>query len=112
MVAMYSLTQLVNVPMCVTQKSSSNINHIYASIPENLCETQVPHFAISDHFPVCFTHKVATTTFKGNHITMEYRSYKHFNEEQFRNNLSCSSFDDIFQHEHPEFCLNMFYDNF
>ena len=52
---LFDLSQLISTPTRITQSSSTIIDHIYISNPENITETFVPHYAISDHFPVCST---------------------------------------------------------
>ena len=48
----YSLTQHVDVPTPIVENTSSAIDHIYSTIPDNICEVQVPTMTISDHYPV------------------------------------------------------------
>ena len=68
--------------------SSSIIDHVYTSNPEYITESFVPHYAISDHFPVCFTRKVMSKISKNKHITTTYRCYKTFDENLFLTNLT------------------------
>ena len=58
LIQLFDLTQLISSPTRITQSSSSIIDHVYTSNPEYITESFVPHYAISDHFPVCFTRKV------------------------------------------------------
>ena len=57
-IQLFDLPQLVTSPTRVTQSSSTIIHHVYTSNPENITETFVPYYAISDHFPVCLSRKV------------------------------------------------------
>ena len=50
LIQLFYLTQLVSLPTRVTQSSSTIIDHVYTSNPENITETFVSHYAISDHF--------------------------------------------------------------
>ena len=69
--------------------------------------------AISDHSPVCLTHKLNTNNgYKDKHTTMYYRSYKYFNEPQFLYDLSCSGLNEILHYKDPDQCLDMFYEKF
>ena len=52
---LFDLSQLVTEPTRVTQTSSSFIDHVYSSNPENISECFVPFYSISDHFPVSLT---------------------------------------------------------
>ena len=58
LIQFFALIQLVTSPTHVTQSSSTNIDHVYTCNPENITETSVPYYAISDQFPVCFSRKV------------------------------------------------------
>ena len=88
LVQLFDLTQIVSAPTRVTQTSSTVIDHIYTSNPENISETIVPYYAMSDHFPVCFSRKVNTKILKPNHITTSYRCFKKFDENLFLTDLS------------------------
>ena len=85
---LFDLTQLVSTPTRVTQTSSTIIDHIYTSNPENITETFVSYYAISDHFPVCFSTKVNAKISKPDHITTSYRCFKTFDENLFLTDLS------------------------
>ena len=45
-------TQVINKDTRVTAHSQKIIDHVYASIPENIAETFGPNIAISDHYPI------------------------------------------------------------
>ena len=51
---MYTLTQLADVPTCITENISTAIDHIYFTIPDNICE--VLTMALRDQYHVCLTH--------------------------------------------------------
>ena len=111
----YDLEQLINVPTRVTKNTSSIIDHIYVTQPENIIEVKVPFFSISDHYPVCVTHKVgysARNRKNGKHVSMKYRCYKKFNEDLFKEDLRNASLDDIEKLNNPEECLKFFYKTF
>ena len=58
MLQIFDLTQFVQMPTRVTQASSTLIDHVYSSHPENITNCFVSALSISDHFPICFTRKI------------------------------------------------------
>ena len=58
LIQLFDPTQLVISPILVSRSSSTIIDQVYTSNPENITETFVPYNAISDHFPVCLSRKV------------------------------------------------------
>ena len=100
LIELFDLPQLVNDPTRVTETSSTIIDHIYTTHPENIKESFVSTYALSDHFPVCFTRKINCKISKSDHITTSYRCFKSFNEDAFitdltsdLNNFSASNSD-------------------
>ena len=87
-VELFDLKQMVSSPTRVTNSSSSIIDHIYCTDSEKISECFVPHYSISDHFPICLTRKINQKLKKSNHITTSYRCFKHFNEKLFLNDLT------------------------
>ena len=75
-IQLFDLTQLVTSPTHVTQSSLTIIDHVYTSKPENITETFVPYYAISDYFPGCLSKKVNAKISKPEHITTSYRCFK------------------------------------
>ena len=88
LIQLFDLTQLVSSPTRITQSSSTIIDHIYTSNPENITATFVPDYSISDHFPICLSRKVNAKISKPNHITTSYRCFKKFDEGLFLTDLS------------------------
>ena len=88
LIELFDLTQFVSKPTRVTESSSTIIDHIYSTNPENIIESFVPSLSISDHFPICFTRKINNKIRKTEHITTRYRSFKNFNEDSFRADLA------------------------
>ena len=72
----------------VTQTSGSITDHVYSSNPENISECFVPHYSISDHFPVCFSRKINCKIKKAELTTTSYRCFKNLNEESYTSELS------------------------
>ena len=87
-IELFDLSQLISQPTRVTETSSTIIDHVYTSHPDNISESFVSHYSISDHFPVCFSREINNKISKSDHITTSYRSFKTFNEDAFINGLS------------------------
>lgn len=88
LVQLFDLTQLVNEPTRITPTSSTIIDHLYTTNPENIIECFVPSYAIIDHFPVCISRKISCKISNNDHITTTYRSFKTFDESQFMRDLA------------------------
>ena len=91
----FGLTQLVSEPTRVTSDSSTLIDHIYANCPENVNSLNIPKIGLSDHFPIFFTRKMHVQPPKTEHYTISYRSFKHFNEDKFTEDLQSVPWDTI-----------------
>ena len=89
------LSQLVTQPTQVTNNTSTLIDHIYSTNEDNLSKVCVCQIGISDHFAV-FCNRKINSTFKSNsHKSITYRSFKHFAETNFLNDLVLLPWDDI-----------------
>ena len=78
------MSQLVCSPTRVTETSETIIDHVYSNVPDNIVSVSVPHYSISDHYPVCVTRKISNTFEKGPvHKFITYRNTKSFNETEF-----------------------------
>ena len=83
------LKQLIKEPTRITANSSTIIDHLYASKPDLVVDLSVPNIAVSDHFPIQFTRVTGKSNIKRNmHTTIQYRSYKAFNEEHFLSDMT------------------------
>ena len=60
-----NLSQLVQTPTRITDTSETLIDHAYSNIPENIVSVTVPHYSVSDHYPVCVTRKVSKSFNRG-----------------------------------------------
>ena len=94
---LHDLTQMVEVPTRITSHSETLIDHIYASHPHHVYNVSVPVFALSDHYPVCFTRKAGCNIKRNMHSYINYRCFKHFD-----NNSFCTDF--INKINEIEFC--------
>ena len=71
----YDFTQLITEPNRVTSVSETLIDHIFVSHPDNITQSFVANYSISDHFPRCVTRKTSVTS-KKNVGTIKYRFFK------------------------------------
>ena len=81
LVDLFDLSQMIREPTRVTETTSTIIDHVYTSHPDNIIESFVSPYSISDHFPVCFTRKISNRISKLKHVTTKYRCFKNFNED-------------------------------
>ena len=72
LVQLFDLSQLVSKLIRVTASTTTIIDHVYTTHKGNITECFVPHYAISDHYPVCFTRKIDHKIRKCTH---SYNSY-------------------------------------
>ena len=83
LIQLFDLSQLVKDPTRITESTSSIIDHVYTSDLGNVTECFVSPYAISDHFPICFTRKVNVKIPKADHVVTSYRCFKAFDETAF-----------------------------
>ena len=83
LIQLFDLSQLVKDSTRIIESTSSFIDHIYTSDLGNITECFVSAFAVSDHFPICFTRKVNAKIPKADHVMTSYRCFKAFNETAF-----------------------------
>ncbi len=65
----FSLTQLINEPTRITEKSQTLLDHMYVTAPDDIRKHHVPKSGKSDHYPVCLVHKVSGQR-NGHHTTI------------------------------------------
>ena len=53
----FNMTQVISNPTRVTKSSSTLLDHAYSNIPENIDFISVPKYSVSDHYPICISHK-------------------------------------------------------
>ena len=76
--------QLVQTPTQVTDRSSTLTDHAYSNREENIVDVHAPHYAISDHYPVCLTQNMSQTHCSDSvHNTITYRRMKNFDQTMF-----------------------------
>lgn len=96
---LFDFKQMMNSPTRVTKNTSSIIDLLYCSNPENISDSFVSHYSISDHFPICFTRTINTKLKNAIHFIAPYRCFKTFNEEVFLSDLT-SEFNSSFSFSH------------
>ncbi len=70
--------QLINEPTRVTTDNASLIDHFYTTKPDLITSSGVRIITISDHYSIYGIRKFYTTK-----EVVEYRDFKHFNENNF-----------------------------
>ena len=93
----------------IAGKSSTLIDHIYSNEISNIKFIDVPHVGISDHYPVFLTRKTRSVDPKLSHQTISYRSFKNFQEESFKNDLTCVPWDVIKIFENVDDAIDTWY---
>ena len=96
----------------VEGKSSTLIDHIYSSHASNLQFIDVPKIGLSDHYPVFLTRKIHLTDPKYSHHTIHYRSFKNFNEDEFKADLMQEHWDAITVFEDVDDAMDSWYSLF
>ena len=91
----FGLLQMVNQSTRKTSSAETLIDHIYCNIKTNLNTIDVPKIGLSVHFPIFLTRKTNCSVPKLTHHTISYRSYKHFNEQEFISDLQSAPWDII-----------------
>ena len=95
--SLFNLNQLVDQPTRVTESSATLIDHIYTNNRPMVSQVKVASSSISDHKPISceWACKLPKSKKKG-HTTIEYRSFKNFNESDFFQDLSLAPFASVF----------------
>ena len=75
LIEIFDLSQLIKDPTRVYESSSTMIDHVYPSKPENIIESFVSNYSLNDRFPVYFSRKINNKISNGDHIT-SYQCFK------------------------------------
>jgi len=111
--SLFNLKQLISKPTRVTDKTSTMIDHIYTNNPNMTNNIKVVDSGISDHKPIFCKWKCKIPKNKKNgHTTFEYRSFKHFDENQFLLDVYNTSFWVLYNEHNAEKALDNFNDMF
>ena len=82
------LRQMVAQPTRVTPTSSTLIYHIYTNMEEHNNHVSVTKISITDHYAIFGNRKLNFSFGKQCHQTIDHRSFKHFDEHAFIQDLS------------------------
>ena len=83
------LKQLINIATREYKNTSTLLDHLYTTHEDRISEIIVPVYGLSDHYPICFTHKfVRGKPSKNHHEKITYRNFKNFSKENFVNDVA------------------------
>ena len=103
------LKQIIDQPTRVTDTSETLIDHVYTNVTGNITEHTVPHYSISDHFPICITRKMNNICESGPvHNSISYRDTRHLDEQQFLIDMENLPWFMIFEADDPNVALDLF----
>ena len=97
----YQFEQLIHEPTRVTKDSSTLIDHIYTTNTEHIRTSGVTPLEISDHHMIYLTRKFKQPKTFHRHIEINYRSYKTFNENAFRQDLELAPWSVLDMEDDP-----------
>ena len=106
------LSQLVTQPTRVTNNTSTMIDHIYSTHEENLSKVDVCKIGISDHFAVFCNRKLNSNYKRNSHKSITYRSFRHFSEADFLNDLYVMPWGNIENYSNIDDALGAWYSLF
>jgi len=97
--SLFGLHQLVNTSTRITDTSSTLIDHIYTNNKSMVSNVKIVPSSFSDHYSLfcSWSFKMPKQVHKG-HTTIEYRSFKKFDETKFFFDLSLAPFSSVFNH--------------
>ena len=109
----YNLKQQIHNPTRVCDSTSTLIDHIYTNSESKISNANVSPSGVSDHFPILCTFLLKVPKpFNNSHVTIETRSFKHFDLNAFLNDLSTINFTPVYYEHNPNQTLDLFYDLF
>ena len=65
-----NFSQLVLSPTRVTDSPETIIDLVYSNVPDNIVSVSVPHYSISDHYPVCVTRKLSNSLIEAQYTNL------------------------------------------
>ena len=90
---LYGLHQLISEPTPIIETSSTMIDLIFTNTPDKIVCSGVSHVGISDHSLIYAFRKLSTGLHNKGHSTVNYRKFKNFNSESFRNDIFSQNWD-------------------
>lgn len=111
--SLFGLHQLIECATRVTQATATLLDHVYTNNRQMISNVRVLDSSISDHCPIVCTwsYKVPKNRTKG-HTTVQYRSFKDFNERAFLRDLSFAPFTNVCNYLDPIHALTAWYEAF
>ena len=98
---LYGLHQLISEPTRITETSSTMIDLIFTNTPDKIVCSGVSHVGISDHSLIYAFRKLSTGLHNKGHSTVNYRKFKNFNSESFRNDTCSQNWDVLRAYNNP-----------
>ena len=97
----YNLKQLINEPTRVTPVSSTLIDVIFTSHPDNVSCYGVSHVGISDHSLIYVFRKISLPSAVRGNSTVSYRQFKNFDRNRFRSDILAQPWADLMGMDNP-----------
>ena len=91
----YNLKQLISKSTRITPSSSTLIDVIFASHPNNILCSGVSHISISDHSLVYAYHKISPPPPTKGINNISYRKFKNFDAHSFRADIAVQPWDEL-----------------
>ena len=108
--SLFNLHQMVSRPTRITPTSSTLLDHIYTNNTLMVSDVMVVDSGISDHCPIMCTWLSKTPKQKKNsHTSIQFRSFKHFNQTLFLHDLHQADFNMVYDFSNANDALNAFY---
>ena len=107
------LHQLISCATRIAHTTATLLDHIYANNEHMVSNVHVSDICMSDHCPIicAWSCKPPKKLTKG-HTSVQYRSFKHFNNDDFLRNLSSAPFAAVFGAADPTTALITWYEAF
>ena len=103
----YNLKQLINEPTRVTPVSSTLIDVIFTSHPDNVSCSEISHVGISDHSLIYVFRKISLPSAVRGNNTVSYRQFKNFNRNRFRSDILAQPWADLMGMDNPNNVVEM-----
>lgn len=108
--SLFGLQPVISQATRVTRKTSTLLDHIYTNNTKKMSSALLSDVSLSDHCPVICTWSVKPLKCtKGEHTTVEYRSFKNFDKDLFLNDLHHVTFAEVYNSNTPDDALAAWY---
>lgn len=108
-ISLFNLKQLIKQQTRITDSTATIIDHIYTNNPDMITNARVVSSSISDHNSVtcCWSCKLPKPPKKG-HTTIEYRSFKKFEDSYFLSDVYSAPFHTVYNEHSAETAFDKF----